>query len=83
MHISVTHNVTRTLTWIKGNAGGDFYYIVNYEDSVLAQLKVELEKAPSSLSKATDRTSLIYDVFSLASLVLSEYFVVGTSYKGD
>jgi hypothetical protein len=43
---------------------GNFYYLVNYEEATLTALATALEKG--ELKSATDKTSLIYDVFSMA-----------------
>ena len=56
--------VAEEIEWIKGNADGNFYYLVNYEDANLAALAAALEAG--ELTKATDKTSLVYDVFRLA-----------------
>jgi len=52
----------KEFTWVKGNAEGKFYYITTYDNDVWSQLGDSIESIP----EATDRTSLLYDAFSLA-----------------
>ena len=59
-----TVTVNETIEWIKGNVDGNFYYLVNYGADNLAALATALEN--KELDGATDKTSLIYDVFRLA-----------------
>ncbi|KAL5257109.1 hypothetical protein ACHWQZ_G012143 [Mnemiopsis leidyi] len=61
---SKTVTVNETIEWIKGNVDGNFYYLVNYGADNLAALATALEN--KELDGATDKTSLIYDVFRLA-----------------
>jgi len=68
---SKTITVDKELEWIKGNVDGNFYYLVNYEEATLTALAAALEKG--ELTNATDKTSLIYDVFSMAETGKVEY----------
>ena len=55
-------DLAKEFTWVKGNAEGKFYYITTYDNDVWTQLADNMESIP----EATDRTSLLYDAFSLA-----------------
>ena len=59
-----TVEVAEEIEWIKGNADGNFYYMVSYEDATWTALAKALEDG--DLTEATDKTSLVYDVFNLA-----------------
>ena len=52
------------VTWVKGNAKGNYYYITNYEEAVWEELSKQL--TAGNIPSATDKTSLFYDAFSLA-----------------
>ena len=73
---SAEWEVDGSLTWVKGNADGNYYYITNYDTAVWGQLKTEIEKdGNGALNNTNDRTSLIYDAFRLAELVMFIIFV--------
>ncbi|XP_063674891.1 glutamyl aminopeptidase-like isoform X3 [Bolinopsis microptera] len=61
---SKTITVEKELEWIKGNADGNFYYLSNYEEATWTALASALQNG--ELTSATDKTSLVYDVFRLA-----------------
>ena len=56
---------TSTVTWLKGNAGANSYYRVNYSPEMWAEITTALNTG--LITKAPDRTNLVKDVFALAS----------------
>jgi len=68
---SLTLSGTSTVTWLKGNAGANSYYRVNYSPEMWGEITTALNAG--LITEAPDRTSLVKDVFALASVGLVDY----------